>query len=66
MFQEKNVKELWENYSYNTGIILVTEWEQSKEQKKYLTKFLTKKVIRAENFPKLMTDTKPQIHEAQR
>lgn len=50
MYQEKNVKELWENYNYNTGIILVTEWEESKEQKEYLTKFLVKKVIRAEIF----------------
>ena len=58
---EWNIKELWDNYK--RWIIHI--FEMSKREEKEKRKEEICEVILAENFPKLMMDTKPQIQESQ-
>ena len=64
--RQREKRKRWNRMSKNCGIITkrynihameMLEGEERKEQKKLL-------VITTENFPKLMTDSKPQIQEA--
>lgn len=56
---EENIQELWVNYKRSSIHLMgIPEGEEEREKKKTEEIF---EVITSKNFPKLMTDSKPQI-----
>lgn len=59
MKREKNIQELWNSYR-RCNMCIMGKLEEDRETEEIF------EVIKAENFPTFMTDTKPQLQEAQR
>ena len=57
---EQSIQELWGTFKkYNKYIIVIPERDESKCGRKEIFA-----VVMAKNFPKSMTDTKPEIQES--
>lgn len=56
---EQDIQEPWDNYKeYNIYTVIKPEEEKKTEE--------ISEIVMTENFPKVMSDTKPQIQEVQR